>query len=63
MTTGMVEPAEMAAIARAGGVGEMLGHFFAVARPPLENELPGASSPSRSTTFATAASSPSPAAR
>ena len=34
VTTGMIEPAEMAAIARAGGVGEMLGHFFDARRPP-----------------------------
>lgn len=28
VATGMIEPEEMADIARAGGVGEMLGHFF-----------------------------------
>ena len=28
VTTGMMEPEEMAAIAAAGGVGELLGHFF-----------------------------------
>jgi erythritol transport system ATP-binding protein len=39
VTTGMVEPAEMAAIARAGGVGEMLGHFFSLRGRPLENDL------------------------
>ena len=39
VTTGMVEAAEMAAIARAGGVGEMLGHFFDERGRPIENEL------------------------
>jgi len=28
VTSGMIEPAEIKAIDRAGGVGEMLGHFF-----------------------------------
>ena len=28
VTSGMIEPSEIEAIARAGGVGEMLGHFF-----------------------------------
>lgn len=28
VTSGMIEPSEIDAIARAGGVGEMLGHFF-----------------------------------
>jgi len=28
VTSGMIEPAEIQAIDRAGGVGEMLGHFF-----------------------------------
>lgn len=28
VTTGMIEPDEMAGIANAGGVGEMMGHFF-----------------------------------
>lgn len=28
VTSGMIEPGEIEAIARAGGVGEMLGHFF-----------------------------------
>jgi erythritol transport system ATP-binding protein len=35
----MVEAAEMEAIAHAGGVGEMLGHFFDVHGRPVENEL------------------------
>jgi erythritol transport system ATP-binding protein len=39
VTTGMVEPAEMEAIARAGGVGEMLGHFFDARGRPVETEL------------------------
>lgn len=39
VTTGMLEPAEMAAIARAGGVGEMLGHFFDAAGRPVDTEL------------------------
>ena len=39
VTTGMIEPAEMAAIARAGGVGEMLGHFFDLRGRPVENDL------------------------
>ena len=42
VTTGMIEPAEMAAIARAGGVGEMLGHFFDEPGRPVENELTAA---------------------
>jgi erythritol transport system ATP-binding protein len=39
VTTGMVVPAEMAAIAKAGGVGEMLGHFFDDEGQPVANEL------------------------
>ncbi len=39
VTTGMVEPADMAAIASAGGVGEMLGHFFDDRGRPVENDL------------------------
>jgi erythritol transport system ATP-binding protein len=39
VTTGMVEAAEMAAIAGAGGVGEMLGHFFDLRGRPVETEL------------------------
>ena len=50
VATGMIEAAEIAAIARAGGVGEMLGHFFDDARPPgRERADRSASSPSRST--------------
>ncbi|MDX8464650.1 sugar-binding domain-containing protein [Mesorhizobium sp. VK23B] len=37
--TGMVEPAEMAAIASSGGVGEMLGHFFDDEGQAVANEL------------------------
>jgi erythritol transport system ATP-binding protein len=39
VTTGMVEPAEMAALASAGGIGEMLGHFFDLRGRPVENDL------------------------
>jgi len=39
VTTGMVEPAEMAALARSGGVGEMLGHFIDDDGQPVANEL------------------------
>jgi erythritol transport system ATP-binding protein len=39
VTTGMVEAEEMAAIAGAGGVGEMLGHFFDAAGRPVDSEL------------------------
>ena len=37
--TGMIDPAEMAAIARAGGVGETLGHFFDNRGRPVVNEV------------------------
>jgi erythritol transport system ATP-binding protein len=39
VTTGMVDAGEMAAIARAGGVGEMLGHFFDHEGRAVENEM------------------------
>lgn len=39
VATGMVEHAEMRAIAQAGGVGEVLGHFFDANGHPVENEL------------------------
>ena len=39
VTTGMIERADMEAIARAGGVGEMLGHFFNADGRPVETEL------------------------
>ncbi len=39
VTTGMIEPAGMDAIARAGGVGEMLGHFFDAGGKPIETEV------------------------
>jgi erythritol transport system ATP-binding protein len=39
VTTGMIEPAEMQAIAAAGGVGEMLGHFFDAQGRPVETDL------------------------
>ncbi len=35
----MVEAEEIAVIARAGGVGEMLGHFFDTSGRPVDNEL------------------------
>ncbi|MDQ2694803.1 MAG: sugar-binding transcriptional regulator, partial [Pseudomonadota bacterium] len=41
VTTGMIEPAEMQAIARAGGSGELLGHFFDDQGRPVENEVTG----------------------
>jgi len=39
VTTGMVETDEMSAIASAGGVGEMLGHFFDAQGRAVDNEL------------------------
>ncbi|WP_421906195.1 sugar-binding domain-containing protein [Mameliella sp.] len=39
VTTGMIEQAEMAAIAEAGGVGEMLGHFFDKRGKPVGREI------------------------
>jgi erythritol transport system ATP-binding protein len=39
VTAGMVAPSEMAAIEAAGGVGEMLGHFFDNRGRPVENPL------------------------
>ena len=64
VTTGMIEPAEMAAIARAGGVGEMLGHFFDARGRPVENELTERIVTQPIDDAARAgASSPSPAAR
>lgn len=39
VTTGMVERAEMAGIAEAGGVGEMLGHFFDKRGRPVGREI------------------------
>ena len=39
VTSGMVEAAEMEAIAGAGSVGEMLGHFFDAKGRPVENAL------------------------
>ena len=39
VTSGMIEPSEIEAIARAGGVGEMLGHFFDRAGNALETPL------------------------
>ena len=42
VSTGMIEPAEMEAIARAGGVGEMLGHFFDARGRPVETEVTAA---------------------
>ena len=39
VTTGMIELADMETIARAGGVGEMLGHFFDAGGQPVETEL------------------------
>ncbi|RYH07749.1 ATP-binding cassette domain-containing protein [Tropicimonas sp. IMCC6043] len=38
VTTGMMEPDEMQSIADAGGVGELLGHFFDAAGQPVETE-------------------------
>ncbi|WP_300530756.1 sugar-binding domain-containing protein [uncultured Mameliella sp.] len=39
VTTGMIEQAEMAGIAEAGGVGEMLGHFFDKRGKPVGSEI------------------------
>lgn len=39
VTTGMIEPEEMAGIARAGGVGEMLGHFFDPRGKPVGQDI------------------------
>ncbi len=39
VTTGMVEPAEMATIAAEGGAGEMLGHFFDKRGQPVGREI------------------------
>lgn len=39
VTSGMIEPTEIAAIAKAGGVGEMLGHFFDGAGKAMETPL------------------------
>ena len=39
VATGMIEPQEMAGIARAGGVGEMLGHFFDKRGRPVGREI------------------------
>jgi erythritol transport system ATP-binding protein len=39
VTTGMIERAEMATIADAGGVGEMLGHFFDTRGQPVGREI------------------------
>jgi erythritol transport system ATP-binding protein len=39
VTTGLIAPGDMASIARAGGVGEMLGHFFDAKGRPVETEL------------------------
>ncbi|TVR48056.1 MAG: ATP-binding cassette domain-containing protein [Rhodobacteraceae bacterium] len=39
VTTGMIEHAEMASIAAAGGVGEMLGHFFNKRGQPVGREV------------------------
>ncbi|ETX30836.1 sugar-binding domain-containing protein [Roseivivax isoporae] len=41
VATGMIEPAEMAAIAGAGGVGEILGHFFDRRGRPVGQEVSG----------------------
>ncbi len=38
VTTGMLAPEDMAAIAAAGGVGEMLGHFFDASGRPVETD-------------------------
>jgi erythritol transport system ATP-binding protein len=39
VTTGLIAPDDMAAIARAGGVGEMLGHFFDREGQPVETAI------------------------
>ncbi|SNS24665.1 sugar-binding domain-containing protein [Antarctobacter heliothermus] len=39
VTTGMIEPEEMADIAKAGGVGEMLGHFFDKRGKPVGQQV------------------------
>lgn len=39
VTTGMIEQDEMAGIARAGGIGEMLGHFFDKRGKPVGQEI------------------------
>ncbi|SDJ53041.1 sugar-binding domain-containing protein [Aliiruegeria lutimaris] len=39
VTTGMMEPAEMKAIADAGGVGETLGHFFDADGNPIATDV------------------------
>ena len=39
VTTGMIEPDEMAGIANAGGVGEMLGHFFDKRGKPVGQDI------------------------
>ncbi|WP_232829508.1 sugar-binding domain-containing protein [Tropicimonas sp. IMCC34043] len=38
VSTGMMEPSEMEEIARAGGAGEILGHFFDANGRPVENQ-------------------------
>ena len=40
VTSGMIEPSEIDAISRAGGVGELLGHFFDRDGHALETPLP-----------------------
>ncbi|WP_078059083.1 sugar-binding domain-containing protein [Tropicimonas marinistellae] len=39
VTTGMMETAEMKAVAEAGGVGEILGHFFDAQGRPIETDV------------------------
>ena len=39
VASGMIEPAEIDAIRRLGGVGELLGHFFDERGRPVETEL------------------------
>lgn len=39
VTTGMIEPDEMAGIANAGGVGEMMGHFFDKRGKPVGQDI------------------------
>ncbi len=39
VATGIVEPEEIAAVEKAGGVGELLGHFFNADGEPVETEL------------------------
>jgi len=54
VTSGMIEQSEIAAISRAGGVGEMLGHFFDASGRDLETPL---TSRTLAVTLATAAGS------